>query len=202
MRCKICNIKFETKYFNQKTCLNAECVLSYSKEVVLSKWQDNARKAQKPVKKTVTSVKTLLQTEVNKLARQIDKHFNYTCIDCGKEYGKQTDGAHYHNVGGNENLRYNLHNIHSARAYCNRYNTEHKKTYPQGLIDRYGQDYYDMVEFDLTKEYPVLKLNELELKDALKIVRKLNRDFQTHLTGHLDGAMLRAYFNNLIGIYK
>ena len=177
MRCKICNIKFETKYFNQKTCLNAECDLSYSKEVVLSKWQDNARKAQKPVKKTVTSVKTLLQTEVNKLARQIDKHFNYTCIDCGKEYGKQTDGAHYHNVGGNENLRYNLHNIHSARAYCNRYNTEHKK-------------------------YPVLKLNELELKAALKIVRKLNRDFQTHLTGHLDGAMMRAYFNDLIGIYK
>lgn len=205
MRCKICNIKFKAIFFKQQSCLNAECVLRHSKEVKLSKWEDSAKKNKTtpaPKKKTT---KALLQDEINKLARQIDKHFGYECIDCDRllEYNKPNavHGAHRFNVGGHENIRFNLHNIHSSTLFCNKYNTEHKTGYDIKLVKRYDQDYYDQIhQIDL--QYPVLKLNELELKQALKIVRKLNREFTTHLTGHLDGAMLRAYFNNLIDIYK
>lgn len=203
MRCKICKEVFKVEYFNQKTCKNAECIITFSKQLKVSEWERNAKKASKPVKSTKKTAKEHLQDEVNKLSRKIDEYFEYPCIDCGKFYGKQSDAAHYHNRGGNENIRYNLHNLHTARAHCNRYSSEHKKGYKKGLIDRYGEEYAELVETGLGLQYPTIRLNEVETKEALKIVRKLNREFNQHTKGNdVDGSMLREYFNNLIQIYK
>ena len=207
---KCINCPKEFKQFNStKIVCSTKCAIEHakskSKKVTVQQWEDSTKKNRTTPTAKKKTTKALLQDEINKLARKIDEHFGYECIDCDKllEHNKDkaVHGAHRWNVGGHENIRFNLHNIHAATSHCNRYNTEHKTGYDIKLVERYGQDYYDQLhQIDL--QYKVLKLNELELKAALKIVRKLNRDFQTHLTGHLDGAMLRAYFNNLIGIYK
>ena len=202
MRCKICREKFEVKIFNQKVCFDPSCVLAYSKEVKLKEWERQSKKQNKPKATKKVSTKEYLQQEVNKLARLIDEHFNYNCIDCSKPFNKVVQGAHYHNVGGNENIRFNLHNIHSARAHCNMYSSEHKKGYVIGLKDRYGPNYYNLVETELSIKYSYLGLNEVELKEALKNTRKCIRELKNIIKVCSNGKEARDKLNKLIGIYK
>ena len=107
MKCKVCKIKFEPKYFNQKTCINVECVLKQSKEVKLESYSKALKKSNKLPKAKKKTYKATLQDEVNKLARMIDKYFEYNCIDCNSFFSGQVHGAHFHNVQGNENIRFN-----------------------------------------------------------------------------------------------
>ena len=202
MRCKICKQKFEVKIFNQKVCFDPSCVLAYSKQVKLKEWEKQSKKQNKPKTTKKVSTKEYLQQEVNKLARLIDEHFNYNCIDCSNPFNKVVQGAHYHNVGGNENIRFNLHNIHSARAHCNMYSSEHKKGYVIGLKDRYGPDYYNLVETELSIKYSYLGLNDVELKEALKNTRKCIRELKNIIKECSDGKEARDKLNKLIGIYK
>lgn len=215
-KCKYCKEPFTPKFnneFNRKFCYKEECIKIASKdilkafnEVKLKTYSKLLQKNNATPKAKKISPKESLQNEVNKLARKIDAFFEYDCIDCNRvlEHSKPNavHGAHRSNVGGHENIRYNLHNIHSATLFCNKYNTEHKTGYDIGLGARYGEEYLDMV-LSLNFQYPTLKLNELEIKEALKKVRKLNREFESHTKGNdLDGALMRSYFNDLIGIYK
>ena len=208
-KCIICLVEFKQFKTTEKVC-SLKCAIEHarnvSKEVKLQEYSKALQKNNSTPKTKKKSYKAILQDEVNKLARMIDKYFNYDCIDCNRvlEHNKPNSvhGAHRLNVGGHENIRYNLHNIHSATLFCNKHSTEHKTGYDVGLVERYGQEYLDAVH-QLELYYPTLKLNELEIKEALKIVRKLNREFDNHAKGNdLDGAMMRSYFNEVIGIYK
>lgn len=147
--------------------------------------------------------KNLLQSQINLLSRKIDAHFGYLCIDCDKMFGKQTDGAHFHNVSGHENIRFNLHNIHSARSDCNQYSSEHKTGYRNGIVKRYGASYLDHIDIEIPKKYKYLGLSEVEVFEKLAIVRKINREFEKLVKNtESDGAGMRDYFNVLIGVYK
>ena len=106
----------------------------------------------------------------------IDASFGFTtCIDCGKPFGKQIDAAHFHNVKGHEQLRFNLHNLHSAKSDCNQFSSEHKVGYIKGLELRYGIDYLSQVEA-LKTEIKELKLNAVEIAEKLKLVRHIIRN--------------------------
>lgn len=144
--------------------------------------------------------KKYLQQEINKLARMIDAKFNYPCIDCcGRSYGKQIDGAHFHSVGSNSTLRYNLHNIHSADSQCNNFSNTHISGYKNGLTLRYGKEYLQML-YEIPVAYDHLKLTNVEIAEKLKIVRSIIRTFDTYSL--VDGKSARELFNKLIGIYK
>ena len=166
----------------------------------LSEWRPKQKVLKKEV--DVKKNKKLLQNEINKLARKIDLHFGYDCICCNKKFQGQIDGCHFHNVGGNENIRYNLHNIHAGRAYCNQYDSEHKARYPNGLIGRYGLEYFNMVKIELPKKYNYLGLKGNEIHEALTLARKLNRNFDKIKNNYKNSIELRNYCNNFIGIYK
>lgn len=139
------------------------------------------------------------QNEINKLARKIDSHFYSVCIDCGNPFGKQIDGSHYHNVSGNENIRYNLHNIHAARQQCNQYQGGRKEEYFEGLIRRYDVDYAEYVKYELPKKYPYIGLKAKDYVEKLKIVRKLIRTFDKFIFENAKEA--RENLNKIIGIY-
>ena len=136
-RCNNCKEKFEVLHFNQKYCFKEECKKVWIEKATLKQWSQT-KKELKPKTHSKT-FKDTLQFEINKLSKVIDESFKYTCIDCGSDYGKQKDASHFHNVGGNENIRYNLHNVHTSRAYCNQYGRGRKPEYYEGLIKRYGQ---------------------------------------------------------------
>jgi len=151
-------------------------------------------------KKNVPKRKQDLQKEINILSRKIDSHFNYKCVDCGNPFGKKTDAAHLHNVSGNENIRYNLHNLHSARSHCNRFSSEHKVGYRKGILERYNRTYLNYIDFEIPLKYKYLGLLDSEVEEKLKIVRKINRTFDTYQLK--DGIQARNLFNKIIGIYK
>jgi hypothetical protein len=143
--------------------------------------------------------KGLLQNEINKLSRMIDAKFGYTlCIDCGKPFGNQTDAAHYTSIGSNNSIRYNLHNLHSAKSDCNQYSDKHKQGYTIGLKERYGESYLTLVE-ELPIRYKYIKVSAVEVYEKLKIVRSLVKNFDTFKAEN--GIAMRESFNNIIGIY-
>ena len=144
-----------------------------------------------------------LQSEINKLARIIDFHFFgdgefLKCVDC-EIVTKSIDGGHYHSVGSNASLRFNLHNIHGQSRSCNGFKGGRKLDYQNGIISRYGQDYADKLDFEIVEKYKHIGLTSRYLDEKIKIVRKLIRDFDT--LKFENPIQAREKLNNIIGIY-
>lgn len=210
MRCLECNEKFEAIQFLQKhckgndDCLAAEALYNLGKikekqnKKVLKDW--NKEKSKRKVKAYSNDYKKELGEKINLLSRMIDTSFGYDkCIDCDLGYGPQTDASHFHNVGGNENIRWNLHVLHSSNSHCNRFYGGRKEGYYKGLIERYSKDYADYIKFEIPKVYPRTSLTAQEIYDALKTVRKLIRTFDTFI--FTDAIQARQNLNMIIGIY-
>jgi len=141
-----------------------------------------------------------LATEIQKLARMIDKKFGYGCCCCFKHVEDTGHGCHYHNKQGNENIKFNLDNIHLGRAHCNMYNSEHKKGYKEVMKDRYGEDYAEYLENGIRLKYKEMHFTSYEIDHALKTTRKIIREFDTFDIG--SAKAMREYFNKMIGLYK
>lgn len=209
MRCETCRDEFTPRVFLQKNCLKKDdCIkaeLELKKKIQSKSMGKKKNKSKVDFKAMELRVKAPnrkkeLGEQSRLLARNIDNRFGYLCIDCGKPYGKQQDAAHLHNSGGNENITYNLHNLHSARSYCNRFSSEHKVGYREGIEKRYGKDYLDYIDNEIPLKYSYVGLSNSEIAEKLKIVRKLNRTFDTYTLK--DGKQARDLFNKIIGIYK
>ena len=150
--------------------------------------------------------KTLLQKEINKLAKLIDAKCGLTtCICCGRDFGKQTDAAHYHSVGSNSSLRFHLENIWSSSSYCNNYSNTHLTGYFERLKDLFGESYRDYVVNELPLKCKSIKLSAKDIHEKLVLVRKLIRNFEKDNEGTFgfpDLIFKRNHYNKIIGIYK
>lgn len=199
-KCKQCGVEFQKKNPLQSVC-GVECAIDRSYDLNKAKRKKEVSDKVKGWSVDLNSTKNrhYLQKEINKLARLIDAKFGWLCIDCGRPYGKQIDGAHFHSVGSNSSLRYNLHNIHSARSDCNQYSATHKQGYESGIKERYGKEYFEMLQ-SLPLQHPSVRLSNLEVTEKLKLVRSLVRNFKTfNFSTALEG---REIFNKLIAIYN
>lgn len=206
-KCKVCKKEFTPPEARptQIVC-SWLCGQKYAQKFREKQNKDEKREEKKRLEKMSINAhsqkhKKTLQSEINKLARMIDEHCNIvTCIDCGKdlEQKKQIDGSHFHNVQGNENLRFNLHNIHSSRSECNQFYGGKKEGYKQGIIDKYGIKYLKEIEA-LKINYKTLKLHNKEIYEAIPKVRKLQRDLPTFTSK--DPVFLRSFCNKIIGFY-
>jgi len=141
-RCKICKIKFEPKYFNQKTCVSVECILSHSKEVKRKEWNKRKQK-KKEALKTKQDYQKELQVIFNKFIRLRDK--DLPCISCQKPAKKQNAG-HYRSVGSSPELRFNEFNCHLQCEYCNTYLHGNLIDYRINLIKKIGLDKVEWLE--------------------------------------------------------
>ena len=204
-RCKICRKKFEyafTKF--EKVCQNRDCMIAYAPELARNiekvKQQNwDRRKKELKVEVPKKSNKIVLQDEINKLARFIDSKFRYDCIDCGRALYLQVHGSHYHDVGSNEMIRFNLHNIHTSASDCNRWHGGRKEGYFGGLVHRYGNDYAIFVKEEL-KTVTHGKLSDGDYVEKIKIVRGLIRSIDTFK--FTDGKQAREMLNKIINIYE
>lgn len=198
--CKVCKEKFEPLRPLQYLC-GYKCATEYTNQQIKKK-EDNYWKSKAEQYKKDNS-KEALQKAINILVRKIDEKFFKNCICCDRilTFNKagSVHAAHRYNVGGHENIRWNLHNIHASTLFCNKHNTEHKTGYDTGLIQRYGKDYKELVD-GLDLKYKVLKLTTNEIKDKIKVVNKLIRDFDTFIL--TDSIQARTMFNKIIGIYE
>jgi len=207
-KCRVCKNEFQRSRTTQVVC-SLECSKIYAREKEEKKRKTeekkekkawNKRKKEMRVDSHSSSNKIELQKAINKLSKLIDLRFHTTCIDCDKPFGNQIDASHFHNVGGGENLRYNLDNLHASKSDCNQFHGGRKSEYYDALIKRYGQEYADYVKFELPKKYDYIGLSNKEIAEKLALVRKIIRTFNTYVLE--DPIKGRRIFNKLIGIYK
>lgn len=131
----------------------------------------------------------------------IDSHCGYdVCIDCNRKLTNQIHGAHFHPVKGNENIRFNLLNIHSARSECNKYDPQHHTRYKQGLEIRYGIDFLNFMEDEIRLKYKSMRFSNKEIFEAIPVVRKLQKTLPTLV--NTDSLSIRRLFNHTIGLYR
>lgn len=100
-----------------------------------------------------------LQPIINEIARIID--FGQPCIATGN-YGKM-NGGHYVSVGANRTTALNLHNIHIQSFESNHHKSGDTIKYRLGLIERYGNKYFEFVEY--LQQHKPLKLTKVEMID-------------------------------------
>lgn len=145
----------------------------------------------------VENWKKVLQTEVNKIVRLIDK--GQLCLARNHD-ANQIHAGHVFARGGNSSMSYNLHNIHRQSAQSNYFQSD-DGLLKEGIIREYGNDYLDFIS-DLRRT-PELKYSNAQylefLVKAKAIVKSLTKE---NLTYSLDDRIrLRNEINLNLGIY-
>jgi hypothetical protein len=138
-----------------------------------------------------------LQPIINEIARIID--FGQSCIATG-DFGKM-NGGHYVSVGANRTTALNLHNIHIQSFASNHHKSGDPIKYRLGLIERYGNDYFEYVQY--IQQHKALHLTKgdmitIALK-AASIRNELKRNEEQKTP--IERIELRNQINLRLGIY-
>lgn len=189
------------KLFNQYNSLvrvcSTECAIKVAKVKVKKEVSKQWQKEKKEIKENITNWKNKLQTEVQLIARLIDK--DLPCLARGK-FGKMA-GGHIFSKGGHSQMRFNLHNIHRQSFASN--NCQNDDGLLREMLElEYGNEYLEFIKslrkFDVpkksNKEYQELYYNALEVTKTLK---KANKTYS--LKQRIE---LRNELNIKIGLYN
>ena len=188
-----------------RCCTSIDCI---SKSTV--KFMEKRRKAKAKTQKqkdqeareklkSITVLHRELRTILQKIARHIDK--GLPCI-CTGDHHDAYDGGHFFSAGAYPQVQHNLHNIHKCSVVSNRWRSGDENRYRYGLIDRYGQTYFDAI--DSLRKLPPLKISREEIIQKKKIASTVwnemkNEDF-SFATSQVR-VRLRNKVNEDIGIY-
>jgi len=200
-KCKVGGEKFVPIRFGQPTCFgHAGEYLRMKNHEKMLKIQKAQREVMKANIETLSDYQKLLQPEVNHIARLID--YGQPCISCNKTTGKP-QGGHYHSQGGNAMIRFNLHNIFLQNYRCNVKKSANITGFNKGLIEVYGKEYHEYVEFTLVRQYKSVKPSIPELQEAIKTAREIVREMIAHpcIRRPSRRIELRTELNKEIGIY-
>jgi len=203
-KCKFkgCQKEFEKLRPLQSTC-SVQCALNHSKDLKSAKEKKDWRKKKAELKEQIISLsayKKLLQVVINKIAREID--FCQPCISCGNPKPKKKNAGHYHSVGANPSVRFNLMNIYLQCEHCNSYLSGNLINYSKNLQETFGVDLFEYINFGIIAEYPVLKTSKEEVKEAIKRAKEFNKTLTNERLDKDDRIALRKAANKFIGLYQ
>lgn len=208
-KCKVCQSEFKPFKTTDIVC-SVKCSVQYvrnreEKEKLKAEKEDikNWNKEKKVLKeklKTKSDHENELQKIINSIAREIDKE--HDCLMCGNP-PKKKNGCHYHSVGSNATLRFNLFNIWLGCEHCNKWKGGNIIAYDNELIKYYGKEKWEYIKFQLVRDYKALHLsiNELQelkvkAKAILKEVKKMPK------LDYIERWNLRIEINKSLDIYK
>lgn len=199
-KCKNCKQPFTKTQPLQVACSYGcaiELAKPIAKKVIEKKWNERKR----VYKESKTDYFKLLQTEINKIARLID--YNQLCISCQK-VPKKINGCHFLSVGGHKSLRYNLFNIYAGCEKCNSELGGNVHGYDYGLIQEFGKEFWEYLKFQFMQDFRLLQIKEYEVKEKLKIARKISAELEQNLVKRSakERLELRKIYNEMLGIYK
>lgn len=171
MRCKNCKQTFEPVKFNQKYCLETECVKVWIEAEKIKQW-----------KKRKTKLKTELLTvqDYIKIAQQIfNKYIRLKsrggyCISCGNELKEKFDAGHYLNANNHWAVRFDERNVWSQCVECNQYKHGNLIEYRKTLVKHFGEKWIEQLEKDgkKTKKYTIDELKDI-ISEYKKKVKEL-----------------------------
>jgi len=198
----MCKDKFKPTS-NTQTCCSMKCAIDYSKSTKGEK-HINKNKAldKKELKNNIVGIpelKKILELQINTIARILDSGSG--CISCGGDTTPQ--GGHYHSVGANGSIRFNLLNIYLQDYNCNCAKGGNIHNFDLGLIKMYGKEHWEMVKFELPLKYPLLKPSKQDLFDAISKAKELVKNLKAaNITYSVDQRIrLRNEYNKFIGLY-
>jgi hypothetical protein len=197
-KCKICGKSFVPFNSLTKVC-GVECSIEYGRKKA---WEKEKKERIEKLK-THSEREKELEPVINEIVLLIDKGLN--CISCGAKvsYDNRANAGHRFAVGGNNTLRFNLHNIFSQNVCCNKWKNGNPDGYDEGLISMYGKDYYEYVKFELKRLYPQVKLTAIELMEKRAIAMKIRNELKKadKVYSPSERIELRNKINEQIGIY-
>ena len=162
MRCKHCKEKFEPLRFNQKYCLNEECIRVWVDVEKQKQWKAKKTRLKKELMSLQDWLK-LAQMTFNKWIRHRDKGIN--CISCGKEMKEgNIDAGHLWSAGGHSNIRFNEYNVNAQCSRpCNKDKSGDINNYRIGFVKRYGIEKLNEIDSmaHITKKWTIEELKEL-----------------------------------------
>ena len=158
-RCKHCKDKFEPLRFNQKYCMNEECVKVWVETEKQKQWKAKKTRLKKELMSLQDWLK-LAQMTFNKWIRHRDKGLN--CISCDKP-PKKANAGHYFSQGGHSNVRFHEDNVHLQCEHCNSYLSGNLLNYRIGIEKRIGTARLIVLEViaNETKKWTIQELNEI-----------------------------------------
>lgn len=182
-----CKEKFTATYFLEKYCKKDGCkeiearLLLEKARAKQKKAKDDAWKAEKAkhvnTLETLPEAKNKLQIEINHIARLIDK--DVSCMMCNTPNYERKNGCHYHSVGSNDTIRFNLLNIHIGCHSCNGEKGGNQHGYDLRLIDVYGRERWELIKFTMVSQHKYLGITKQECHEvraeAMKIVKELKK---------------------------
>lgn len=149
-------------------------------------------------KNSVTDWSKKLQLKINEIVRLID--FGLPCLARGI-YPNQIHAGHVYARGGNQPIRFHLHNIHRQSAQSNHYQND-DGLLREGITKEYGQDYIDYIS-GLRQIIPLKYRNEdyrIFYKKACQIANNLRKNTSAPLPVE-NRIRLRNDINIEMGIY-
>jgi len=145
--------------------------IKYKQDIFDSKVKkkiDQSKKAEaKKKKESITDYSKKLQDKVNEIVRLID--IGLPCLAKGI-HANQIHAGHIFSRGSNFTIRFNLHNIHRQSAQSNHFQNE-DGLLREGLVNEYGNDYYEFVSG--LRKTEAIKLSNQEFKDIYKTACKI-----------------------------
>lgn len=159
MRCKHCKNKFEPIRFNQKYCLESECVRVWVESEKAKQWKEKKTKAKQDLM-TLSDYLRLTQQIFNKYIRLRDK--GQVCISCQKKPLKENAG-HFFNANNHYNVRFDERNVHLQCEHCNTYLSGNLLEYRTNLINKIGNSEFIILEAEArkTRKFTIDELKEI-----------------------------------------
>jgi hypothetical protein len=168
-KCRNCKEQFEQVNFNQKYCLEKECVQIWLKSEQEKQWQKKKVKMKEGLT-TLSDYLKIAQQVFNKYIRVRDEGLN--CISCNLPPKKKNAG-HYYSQGGHSAVRFNEDNCHLQCEHCNTFLSGNLLNYQIGIEKRIGGE--RLIELQ-TKAHDIKKWTKEELKEIIGIYKKRVKD--------------------------
>ena len=165
MRCKNCKEKFEPIRFNQKYCLESECIRVWVESEKAKTWKKTKAKAKLDLM-TLSDYLKLTQQVFNKWINLRDK--GLPCISCDKPITGRVNASHFWNANNHYNVRFNEDNVHSSCITCNQYLSGNLIEYRSRLINKIGEEQLTLLELEAKK---TRKFTKDELKEIINIYK-------------------------------
>jgi len=168
-------------------------------------WKEEKKTFKKNDKKYQKSRRGVLQDLINEIARFID--FDNTCMMCEIPLTRGVDeihGCHYHSVGSNESLRYNLFNDWLGCYPCNKPKGGNKDGYDETLIKHYGEEKWEYIKFEIKRKYQSINLSANDIEDLIIKAREIRNELKKDLFKRTleERWELRQEINEKLNIYK
>jgi len=171
-RCKNCKEKFEQVRFNQKFCLEADCVRVWVESEKAKQWKKTKQKAKLDLM-TLSDYLKLAQQVFNKWINLRDK--GKPCISCDKPITGRVNASHFWNANNHYNVRFNEDNVHSSCITCNQFLSGNLLEYRTRLISKIGEQRFNILEAEARK---TRKFTIDELKEIIATYKKKIKEYE------------------------